>query len=152
MSADQICVQEADFDVADAYNKIRERSHNSGAIVLFTGLVRDFNEDGGIEGLILEHYPAMTEKSLKGIVEKARQRWPILATTIIHRVGKLHNSDQIVMVAVSSQHRAAAFEAAQFIMDYLKTEAPFWKKECLNGSDEKWVEAKDTDQRARDRW
>jgi len=148
----RILVQEADFDVAAQYNALRTQCDNSGAIVLFTGLVRDFNAQGGIEGLVLEHYPAMTHKSLEGIVQKAEARWPLLGVTVIHRVGKLNNADQIVLVAVASQHRDAAFEAAQFIMDYLKTEAPFWKKECLSDSEGQWVEAKESDQRARDRW
>ena len=94
----------------------------------------------------------MTHKSLEAIVQKAEARWPLLGVTVIHRVGKLNNADQIVLVAVASQHRDAAFEAAQFIMDYLKTEAPFWKKECLSDSESQWVEAKESDQRARDRW
>lgn len=149
---DQIGVQESDFDVAKEYEALRQRCPKSGAIVLFTGLVRDFNDSGSIQGLELEHYPAMTEKSLAAIVDRARERWPIEAVTLIHRVGKLLNTEQIVLVAVASQHRAAAFSSAEFIMDFLKTEAPFWKKEQVSDSECRWVEAKLSDQKARESW
>lgn len=149
---DQIGVQESDFDVAKEYESLRLRCPKSGAIVLFTGLVRDFNDSGSIQGLELEHYPAMTEKSLAAIVQRARERWPIEAVTLIHRVGKLLNTEQIVLVAVASQHRAAAFSSAEYIMDFLKTEAPFWKKEQVSDSECRWVEAKLSDQKARESW
>ena len=149
---DQIGVQESDFDVAKEYESLRQRCPKSGAIVLFTGLVRDFNDSGSIQGLELEHYPAMTEKSLAAIVDRARERWPIEAVTLIHRGGKLLNTEQIVLVAVASQHRAAAFSSAEFIMDFLKTEAPFWKKEQVSDSECRWVEAKLSDQKARESW
>jgi len=147
-----IRVEPQDFDVGAEYNLLRERSENSGAIVLFTGLVRDFNADGAIDGIILEHYPAMTQKTLQTIVQRALSKWQLEAVTIIHRVGKLLNHDQIVLVGVSARHREAAFDGASFIMDFLKTEAPFWKKEVTPQGDAQWVDAKVSDQRARERW
>ncbi|MGJ8680181.1 molybdopterin synthase catalytic subunit MoaE [Paraglaciecola sp.] len=139
-----IVVQTEDFDLATEYNQLRENNSTDGAIVTFVGLVRDFNQDGNVSGLFLEHYPEMTEKSLLAIVEQARQKWPIGRVTVIHRVGHLEVSDQIVFVGVSSQHRQAAFSANEFIMDFLKTQAPFWKKETSPKGDV-WVEAKQSD-------
>ena len=124
-----ISVQNEDFDFPLEYQQLRERSLKSGAIVMFVGLVRDFSENTQVSSMTLEHYPGMTEKVLTGIAEKAHQRWPLEGIRIIHRVGELHATDQIVLVGVSSAHRIAAYEASQFIMDILKTEAPFWKKE-----------------------
>lgn len=120
-------------------------------MVTFTGLVRDFEGQGSIDSLSLQHYPGMTEKRLQQIVDQANSRWQLLGTTVVHRVGKLLPSEQIVFVGVASQHRAAAFEAAQFIMDYLKTKATFWKKVDQNGQ-QQWVESKASDQAASQRW
>jgi molybdopterin synthase catalytic subunit len=146
-----IQVTEQDFDVAEQYAALVDNNSRDGAVVFFVGLVRDFNQGFSIRGLQLEHYPAMTEKALHAIVQQAKQRWPLGRVRLIHRVGKLKVNDQIVFVGVTSQHREASFEAAQFIMDYLKTQAPFWKKE-LTDEGERWVDANSKDQRARQRW
>lgn len=144
-------VQTEDFDVAAEYATMRKNNTQDGAIVFFSGLVREMNQGQGVSGLYLEHYPAMTEKSLNGIVEQACARWPLSRVRLIHRVGQLHVSDQIVFVAVSSSHREAAFEACHFIMDFLKKRAPFWKKETTESGD-RWVEALEKDQKALDKW
>ncbi len=122
-----ISVQFEDFSVAEEYAKLAEGT-DAGAVVTFIGKVRDFNQGEAVTGLSLEHYPGMTEKSLEEIVVQACERWPLLQTRVIHRVGDLDLGDQIVFVGVSSAHRGAAFQACEFIMDYLKTRAPFWKK------------------------
>ena len=124
---------------------------NVGAIVSFIGLVRDMNEGDTINTLTLEHYPEMTEKALLNIENEAKTRWDIIDSLIIHRIGTLKPLDQIVLVAVTSAHRGEAFHACEFIMDYLKTSAPFWKKEATNQG-ERWVEAKLTDDVAKARW
>lgn len=150
-----ISVQNQDFSLGDEYEAIRARAGDAGAIVTFTGLVREVYGDdsaaGAVQSLTLEHYPGMTEKCLKAIQQKAEARWPLLATTIIHRVGELHSHDQIVLVATASAHRQAAFESAEFIMDYLKSEAPFWKKQ-KSANESSWIESRDTDKAALDRW
>ena len=124
---------------------------NVGAIVSFIGLVRDMNEGDTINTLTLEHYPEMTEKALLNIENEAKTRWDIIDSLIIHRIGTLKPLDQIVLVAVTSAHRGEAFHACEFMMDYLKTSAPFWKKEATNQG-ERWVEAKLTDDVAKARW
>ena len=124
---------------------------NVGAMVSFVGLVRDMNDGDTINTLTLEHYPEMTEKALAAIENEAKLRWDIIESLIIHRVGTLKPLDQIVLVAVTSAHRGEAFKACEFIMDYLKTSAPFWKKEVTNHS-ERWVEAKLADDEATKRW
>ncbi|WP_420588695.1 molybdopterin synthase catalytic subunit MoaE [Bacterioplanoides sp.] len=156
---DYIRVQEADFDINAEYQAMREDNREDGAIVFFVGQVREMNQGSEVTGLYLEHYPAMTEKSLQGIVEQARERWPVLnRIRLIHRVGQLHISDQIVFVAVSSSHREAAFEACHFIMDFLKNRAPFWKKETITSSEldgeksDRWVEALQKDKDALKKW
>lgn len=156
---DYIRVQEADFDINAEYQAMREDNREDGAIVFFVGQVREMNQGSEVTGLYLEHYPAMTEKSLQGIVEQARERWPVLnRIRLIHRVGQLHISDQIVFVAVSSSHREAAFEACHFIMDFLKNRAPFWKKETIASSEldgkksDRWVEALQKDKDALNKW
>lgn len=149
--ATSIDVTESDFSVADEYQALVENNPNDGAVVFFVGLVRDMNQGHSIEGLHLEHYPAMTKKTLLSIVEQARQRWSLGRVRLVHRVGTLLVNDQIVFLGISSPHREASFEAAQFIMDYLKTEAPFWKKETTTQG-ERWVEANDKDSVARQRW
>lgn len=151
-SAIQIRVEPRDFELGVEYESLKARSSSSGAIVTFTGLVRDFNAEGHLSGIYLEHYPAMTIKSLYSIAAKAVAKWELEAVTIVHRIGRLENHDQIVLVGVSARHRDAAFDGARFIMDYLKTEAPFWKKEVTEAGESEWVEAKGSDQRARDRW
>ncbi len=152
MSNVRVKIQTQDFDIGEEYQRVSESAQGAGAVVLFTGLVREFNAQGGVEGIILEHYPEMTEKSLRLIVEKALQRWSLMTVTVIHRVGRLNSFDQIVLVAVAAKHRAEAFAASEYIMDYLKTEAPFWKQEVSSTGESTWVEAKVSDQRARERW
>jgi len=144
-------VQTEDFDAGFEINQLRKARKDVGAVVSFVGQVRDINEGDEVSQLTLEHYPGMTEKSLDAIVTQAKSRWNIIDVLIIHRVGTLQPSDQIVLVAVSGGHRGEAFAACAFVMDYLKTEAPFWKKE-VTPSGERWVEAKTTDDDARDRW
>lgn len=149
--ADVIKVQVKDFDMALEYERLKHSNNEVGAVVLFIGLVRDFKQDGRVSGLFLEHYPAMTQSALVNIVQQAKQKWPLGTVTVIHRVGKLQPNDQIVLVGVTSQHRHAAFASAEFIMDYLKVSAPFWKKE-LSDSGDNWVEAKTSDGDAARRW
>ncbi|WP_394294020.1 molybdopterin synthase catalytic subunit MoaE [Aeromonas rivipollensis] len=150
-STDRILVQRADFSLGEEYERLAARQ-DSGAIVTFVGKVRDFNQGEEVKGLSLEHYPGMTEKALTDIVTEARGRWPLQECTLIHRIGDLLLGDQIVLVAVSSAHRDAAFEACHFIMDFLKTRAPFWKKELTAEGVQRWVEAKQSDDAAAARW
>jgi|TARA_B110000240_G_C13447853_1_gene431154 molybdopterin synthase catalytic subunit len=147
----QISVQSQDFDFADEYQKLRDSSHSDGALVTFVGLVRDINLQKPVSALFLEHYPAMTEKVLNEIVEKARAKWQLGSVSIIHRVGHLTVSEQIVFVGVTSQHRQSAYHANEFIMDYLKTQAAFWKKETTSDGD-KWIEAKASDMEKAKGW
>jgi len=146
-----IRIQTDDFDLAQEYQLLRELSLTVGAVVTFTGLVRDFEGEGSIESLSLEHYPGMTESLLEEIVCQAQERWSLIGSTVIHRVGELLPTDQIVFVGVASQHRADAFEAAQFLMDYLKSKATFWKK-VSQGGEQQWIESKDSDAAAANRW
>ncbi|RWR02156.1 molybdopterin guanine dinucleotide biosynthesis protein MoaE [[Pantoea] beijingensis] len=122
-----------------------------GAVVTFTGKVRNHNLGDNVSALTLEHYPGMTEKALTDIVEAARQRWPLQRVTVIHRIGELFPGDEIVMVGVTGAHRSTAFAAAEFIMDYLKTRAPFWKREATPQGD-RWVDSRDSDKQAAARW
>ncbi|MDF1691789.1 MAG: molybdopterin synthase catalytic subunit MoaE [Zhongshania sp.] len=140
-----------DFDVGAECDALRALSRRSGAIAQFVGVMRDSNQGDDVLTMELEHYPGMTERRISEIIERAAARWPILAATVIHRVGLLHPQDQIVFVGVSAGHRHDAFQACEFIMDFLKTEAPFWKKE-RTPSGERWVDARDTDQQALARW
>lgn len=144
-------VQTEDFDVGFEINQLRKARKDIGAVVSFIGLVRDLNDGDAISQLTLEHYPGMTEKSLASIINQAKARWSITDALIVHRVGTLQPGDQIVLVLVSGAHRGEAFAACEFMMDYLKTEAPFWKKEVTQLG-ERWVEAKLTDDDARGRW
>ena len=149
-----ISVQTEDFDLAAEYHQLRQKAGDAGAIVTFTGLVRERYERGdgdAIETLTLEHYPGMTEKSLERIVGQAEARWALLAVRIIHRVGTLHPQDQIVLVGTASRHREDAFAAAQYLMDYLKSDAPFWKKQATSTGSH-WVQARSSDDEARQRW
>lgn len=145
-----VCVQHEDFEVSEVLSLLRQNA-SAGAVVSFVGLVRDMNDGAQVQTLTLEHYPGMTEKALQAIEAEAKFRWDILDSIIIHRVGQLNLQDQIVLVAVSSAHRREAFMACDFIMDYLKTQAPFWKKE-LTATGEYWVEAKTSDELAQTRW
>ncbi len=147
---DKILVQTEDFNLADEYELLGE-DPGVGAVVTFVGKVRDFNLGDTVIGLHLQHYPGMTEKSLQEIAVQARDRWPLDKVTIIHRVGDLDISDQIVFVGVSSAHRDAAFASCEFIMDYLKTKAPFWKKERLNEGS-RWLDARESDEESATRW
>lgn len=150
MSADAIQIQTEDFDLATEYAALGQ-SHSTGAIVTFIGKVRDFNQGDNVSGLTLEHYPGMTEKSLAKILVEAQTRWSIQGVKVIHRIGELALGDQIVFVGVASMHRGDAFQACEFIMDYLKTQAPFWKKEATEDGSH-WVDARETDTTAADRW
>lgn len=144
-------VQTQDFDVGAEINALRLSFPNIGAVVSFVGQVRDLNDGDNVAAMTLEHYPGMTEKSLNSIIEQAQARWAITDALIIHRVGELKPLDQIVLVLVASAHRKDAFLACEFIMDFLKTEAPFWKKE-QTPTGERWVEAKASDDQAKSLW
>ena len=145
-------IQLEDFDTGHEISQLRTARKDIGAVVSFVGQVRDMNVGEQVAELTLEHYPGMTEKVLEKIVEQAKSRWELLDILVIHRIGTLKPLDQIVLVAVSSAHRGEAFRACEFVMDYLKTEAPFWKKEILKSGESRWVEAKDSDDMARERW
>lgn len=146
-----IRVQSAPFDPGAELNAVHAGDLSVGAVVSFTGYVRDINQDAAIQELFLEYYPGMTEKALAKIRDEAMQRWPLIGAQILHRVGALSLAEPIVFVATSSMHREAAFAACEFIMDYLKTRAPFWKKEQTT-SGSHWVEGRDSDQQAAVRW
>lgn len=144
-------VQTEDFDVGAEIARLRESNPKVGAVASFVGVVRDLNDGDEVATLTLEHYPGMTEKSLEDIVTQAKQRWDIYDALVVHRVGTLQPLDQIVLVVVTSAHRGESFKACEFLMDYLKTRAPFWKKEVTpQGS--RWVEARASDDTAADRW
>lgn len=144
-------IQREDFDAAAQANALTRGRADVGAVVTFTGLCRD--EGGKLAALELEHYPGMAEDEIARVAAEAESRWPILGGVAIHRYGKIAPGENIVLVVIASSHRAAAFEAAEFMMDYLKTRAPFWKKEHLkDGREGAWVEAKDVDDAAADRW
>lgn len=151
MSNSSIRVQESDFDLSAEIAALRKGDPRVGAVVSFLGTVRDMNDGSQVKGMTLEHYPGMTEKALQEILDQARARWDIYQTLVIHRVGPLLPEDQIVLVAVTSAHRGEAFAACEFIMDYLKTAAPFWKKEDTpEGA--RWVDSRVTDEAAMARW
>ena len=146
-----IRIQEGDFDISAEITALRRGDPRVGAVVSFLGTVRDMNEGSSVKGMTLEHYPGMTEKALQDILDQAKARWDIYQSLVIHRVGPLLPEDQIVMVAVTSAHRGEAFAACEFIMDYLKTAAPFWKKEDTPEGG-RWVDARVTDETAMSRW
>ncbi|MGS2717934.1 molybdenum cofactor biosynthesis protein MoaE [Eionea flava] len=160
-SSDAISIQTHDFDVGEEHQQLRKDSPSIGAIVTFTGIVRELynNAEEPLKDkkepekvdLFLEHYAGMTEKVLADIIHQAKQRWAITHVRIIHRIGHLSLNDQIVFIGVNSPHRADAFSAAAFIMDFLKTDAPFWKKE-ITSTKEEWVAAKTSDARASNHW
>ena len=145
-----IVVQDASFDPGAELNRFAEATKGAGAVVSFTGVVRDL-ATGDLDVMEIEHYPGMTESALKTIATEAQARWSLADVLVIHRYGRLHVGDQIMMVATASRHRKDAFEAAQYLMDYLKSRAPFWKKEITKAGAE-WVAAKDEDEAALDRW
>ena len=144
-------VQAEDFDVALLQKQLLQGGAAEGAVATFTGYVRNNNENRNVHSLELEHYPGMTERSIQQILEKSAQRWPVMAAAVVHRVGKLKPGEQIVWVGVSSSHREAAFAACEFIMDYLKTRAPFWKKE-LSPEGGQWLDARASDGERASRW
>lgn len=146
-----VAVQEADFDLTLEYAALRAGDRAIGAVVAFVGTVRDLNLAHDVVALELEHYPGMTEKSLQNILKEAASRWSLQATRVIHRVGKMYPGDQIVLVLTASAHRGDAYQANAFIMDYLKTEAPFWKKEWTPEGP-RWIEARSSDDEAMARW
>lgn len=146
----QITVQEQPFDQNAVYRWLSEQN-SVGATVIFVGKVRDLNLGDEVSSLYLEHYPAMTEKALNEIVAQAKARWAIQRVSVIHRVGLLQTGDEIVLVGVSSAHRGDAYQANEFIMDFLKSRAPFWKKEQTNKG-ERWIESRDSDLEALERW
>ncbi|MBD2791598.1 molybdopterin synthase catalytic subunit MoaE [Xenorhabdus sp. 42] len=150
MESTRIHVQREAFNVGDEYQWLSQCDED-GAVVTFTGKVRNHNLGDHVHALTLEHYPGMTEKMLREIADEARQRWPLQRINIIHRIGELYPGDEIVFVGVTSSHRSMAFMAAEFIMDYLKTKAPFWKKESL-AEGERWVEIRHSDKTAASRW
>jgi molybdopterin synthase catalytic subunit len=147
----EVRVQAGDFDLGHELARLRAGDTRVGAVVSFVGLVRDMNDGAQVAAMELEHYPGMTERALEDIVEQARARWPLYGALVIHRVGPLRPCDQIVLVAVAGAHRGEAFDACEFIIDYLKTDAPFWKKEDTpEGS--RWVDARISDDSARAKW
>ncbi len=144
-------VQQADFDVAQEIVALRGNDARVGAVASFIGTVRDVNDAASVSTLSLEHYPGMTEKALADIVVQARSRFDIIDALVIHRIGELEPTDQIVLVVVTSAHRGDAFDACRYIMDYLKTQAPFWKKE-VTAQGVRWVDARSSDDDALRRW
>jgi molybdopterin synthase catalytic subunit len=147
----EVRVQQEDFDLGAEIARLRAGDPRIGAVVSFVGTVRDLNDGAKVAELELEHYPGMTERALQDIVEQARSRWPLYGALVVHRVGPMQPMEQIVLVAVSAAHRGEAFAASEFIMDYLKTEAPFWKKEQTpDGA--RWVDARVSDDTAKAKW
>ena len=144
-------IQAEDFDLSTEVAQLRAANPKVGAVVTFVGTVRDLNEGESVAEMELEHYPGMTEQSIAAIIEQARQRWPVSGALVIHRIGPLRPMEQIVLVAVTGAHRGEAFAACEFIIDYLKTEAPFWKKE-QTPSGARWVDARVSDDVALRKW
>lgn len=147
----EVRIQTEDFDLSHEVAQLRAGNAKVGGIVSFVGTVRDLNEGASVAEMELEHYPGMTEQSIQSIIDQARERWPIYGALVIHRVGPLKPRDQIVLVAVTSPHRGEAFSACEFIIDYLKTEAPFWKKE-QTPEGARWVDARTSDDEALRKW
>lgn len=146
-----VSVQRGDFDVGAEIAALSHGRRDVGAVASFVGLVRDVSESSDVSAMTLEHYPGMTEKALEDIVAEAHRRWPLNAVRVIHRYGRLEPGDRIVFVGVAGAHRGEAFEACEFVMDYLKTRAPFWKREeTPQGA--RWVDARDSDDSAAERW
>lgn len=151
MFKDSISIQKDDFSIAELSDQVRANDASNGAIITFTGVVRQLEGDVKLDAMYLEHYPGMTEKALSKIACEARKRWSLGNVVIVHRIGRLSLNENIVFVGVGSAHRIEGFQAAQFIMDYLKRDAPFWKKEITTDG-EHWVEAKKADLDAADSW
>ncbi|MYM74225.1 molybdopterin synthase catalytic subunit MoaE [Duganella sp. FT134W] len=151
MSLNEVRIQTGDFDLSAEVAQLRAGYSKVGGVVTFVGTVRDLNEGATVSEMELEHYPGMTEQAISDIIDKARLRWPIFSALVIHRVGPLKPKDQIVLVAVTSAHRGEAFAASEFIIDYLKTEAPFWKKEQTPAG-ARWVDARVSDDQALNKW
>jgi molybdopterin synthase catalytic subunit len=157
---EEIAIQRKDFSLADEVALLEQDNATDGAVVTFTGRVRNQNNGNSVSSLTLEHYPGMTEKALAKIITEARERWNIGRVKVIHRIGELHIGDQIVFVGVTSKHRHDAFAANEFIMDYLKVKAPFWKKERISEGEnnsgrntrEEWLDAKDSDNNKAQKW
>jgi molybdopterin synthase catalytic subunit len=147
----RVSIQHEDFNVADEIAALRARDKGVGAVCTFIGTVRDRNDGHGIESMELEHYPGMTESAIEAMIGEAERRFEIRAVKVIHRIGVLQPQDQIVLVAVTSRHRGDSFQACEFLMDYLKTQAPFWKKE-RTPQGERWVDARESDDAALKRW
>ena len=147
----RVCVQPGDFNLTTEIDALRRQDPRVGAVVSFVGTVRDMNDGASVAEMELEHYPGMTEQSIEAIVEKACKRWPLFAARVVHRVGPLKPLEQIVLVACTAAHRGEAFAACEFIIDYLKTEAPFWKKE-QTPEGARWVDARATDDIALQKW
>ena len=151
MSSPRVFIQAADFDLATEVAALRADDKRVGAVCSFVGIVRDRNDGDAVASMELEHYPGMTEKSIEAMIDEAHRRFDILGARVIHRVGLLHPLEQIRMVAVISAHRGQSFQACEFLMDYLKTQAPFWKKEHTpDGA--RWVDARSADDAALERW
>lgn len=144
-------VQQADFDVGAEIAALRRDNPRIGAVAAFVGVVRDLNDGDAVAEMTLEHYPGMTERSIEAIIDEARGRWEVFDALVVHRIGTLKPTDQIVLVIVTSGHRGDAFAACEFVMDYLKTRAPFWKKENT-GRGARWVDARSSDDAAAERW
>ena len=144
-------IQESAFDIAALQSDLLGDANLEGAIATFTGYVRVSNDERTVESLELEHYPGMTEKSIEDILRQASERWPLLAAGVVHRVGLMHPGDPIVWVGTASGHREAAFNACEFVMDFLKTRAPFWKKE-IGPEGERWIDARESDAGRAERW
>ena len=144
-------VQHEPFDLGAEVDRLRAADPKVGAVAAFVGVVRDLNDGANVASMTLEHYPGMTERALEAIVEQSKQRWDVYEVLIVHRIGTLRPTDPIVLVVVTSAHRGEAFAACEFVMDYLKTDAPFWKKEATPGGG-RWVDARESDDAARARW
>ena len=149
--APRVSIQAGDFDLSTEVAALRAGDAGVGAVAAFVGTVRDRNDGAGVASLELEHYPAMTEASIEAMIDEAMRRFDIRAARVVHRIGRLAPLDQIVLVAVTSSHRGQAFQACEFLMDYLKTQAPFWKKEAGDGGS-RWVDARVSDDEALARW
>lgn len=148
-----VLVQPDDFDSAALLATLRERSAGkAGAVVTFTGYVRDYAQDAATQSLFLEHYPGMCEREIEDLCETAQQRWEVAECLVVHRYGELHNGEQIVFVAVASAHRGDAFRACEYIIDALKTRAPFWKRETLSSGDRFWVQQREADAEKTQQW
>ena len=144
-------VQTGDFDIGTEIARVRAGNPRIGAVASFIGVCRDLNDGANVAEMTLEHYPGMTEKALEAIAAEARGRWDLIDIVIVHRIGPMRPTDQIVLVVVTSGHRGEAFDACEFLMDYLKTRAPFWKKESTS-TGERWVDARTSDDSAAERW